>query len=122
MGSEASASEAIGLLLLDYLKKTPKAVVVFVVSYFSGHLWVFVLTTFLRSKTRGNKLLQSKTGKTAVGLLWFAPVLALVYWMKFGEFNFYYAHILSVVIPSIMVGLIVQLFVFTLFVTFGDRK
>ena len=122
MASEPSVSNTIYVLLSDYLKQTPKAVAFFVMSYFSGHLWVFVFTAFLRSKTKGNKLLLSMTGKTAIGLLWFTSTLALIYRFKFGAFNFEYLNMLDVVIPSLIAGLVVQMFVFTLFVTFGDRK
>ena len=85
--------------------ETPKAVALLVMSYFSGHLWVFIVTAFLRSKTRGNKLLQSMTGKTAVGLLWFTAVMAPVYLLKHGEYHFAYSRILDVTIPTLVVGL-----------------
>ena len=122
MAGEALVTKTVQEQLVAYLKQTPKAVAVLVVSYFSGHLWVFIVTAFLRSKRGGNKLLQSITGKTAVGLLWFTAVLALVYWWKFGEFNFAYPRMLDIAIPTLVAGLVVQLIAFALFVTFGDRK
>ena len=106
----------------EYLKETPKAVAALVMSYFSGHLWVFIVTAFLRSKTRGNKLLQSVTGKTGVGLLWFAAVMFLLYLIKFRELNFEYTRLLELAVPTLMMGLVCQLVVFVLFAVFGDRK
>ncbi len=108
--------------LLDYLRDTPKAAGVLIMSFFSGHLWVFIVTAYLRSKTRGNKLLESLLGRTAVGILWFTAVLVPVYWLKFREVNFDYERILEVVIPTIVAGMLLQLVVFAFFAHFGDRN
>ena len=122
MPAQEAVKKTVEQQLLDYLKETPKAVAVLVMSYFSGHLWVFIITAFLRSKTRGNKQLQSVTGKTTVGLLWFTAVMLLVYLLKHGEYNFGYSRILDVTIPTLVTGLLLQLIAFALFVIFGDRR
>ncbi len=108
--------------LVDYLTTTPKAGAVLTMSFFSGHLWVFIVTAYLRSNTRGNKLLESLPGRTAVGIFWFTAVLVPIYWSKFREVNFEYARILDVVIPTIVAGMMLQLVVFAFFAYFGDRK
>lgn len=122
MQAEKGVAKTIEQELLEYLKQTPTAIAVLVMSYFSGHLWVFVVTAFLRSKTRGDNLLRSITGKTALGLLWFAAILVPIYLYKFREYNFEYSRILEVALPTLVTGLLVQLFAFVAFITFGDRE
>ncbi|MCI0560052.1 MAG: hypothetical protein MN733_16305 [Nitrososphaera sp.] len=108
--------------LLEYLRDTPKALVVVVASFISGHLWVFMITAFIRSKTKGNNLLQSTVGRTTVGLIWLTGVLVPFYCLKFREFSFDYERILQIAIPTVVTGLFIQLILFAIFVSFGDRK
>ena len=108
--------------VLEYLRETPKAMAVVVASFLSGHLWVFVITTFVRSKTKNNKLILSLTGRTAIGLFWLTSTLVPIYRLNFGDFAFEYDRILQVAIPTTVTGLFVQLVLFGLFVIFGDRK
>ena len=108
--------------VIDYLRETPKAMAVIVASFLSGHLWVFVITAFVRSKTKGNGMMQSVTGRTAIGLFWLTGILVPVYRMKFGDFAFEYDRILQAAIPTTVTGLFVQLILFGFFVIYGDRK
>lgn len=106
----------------QYLHNTPKALAVVVAAFFSGHLWVFVITAFIRSKTKGNGMMQSPTGRIAIGLIWLTGVLVPIYRLKFGDFEFDYENILQIIIPTIVIGLFFQLLLFSLFVCLGDRK
>ncbi len=121
MAAERDVPLAVGEQVLDYLRQTPKAVAVLVVSYLSGHLWVFIITAFFRSRTRGDQLLKSVTGRTAVGLLWFASLLVPIYLLRFGGLHFEYANILELTVPTLVAGLFFQLLVFIICVRFGDR-
>jgi flagellar biosynthesis protein FliQ len=112
---------SVGEQFFDYLAQTPKALAVLVVSYFSGHLWVFMITAFFRSRTRGDNLLRSVTGRTAVGLVWFTSILGPFYFLKFGALTFEYANVLDLAVPTLVIGLFVQLLVFVACVRFGDR-
>lgn len=108
--------------VVQFLHETPKALAVVVAAFFSGHLWVFVITAFVRSKTKGNGMVQSLTGRTAIGLIWLTGTLVPIYRIKFGDFAFDYDKILQVTIPTIVTGLFVQLLLFAMFVCLGDRK
>jgi hypothetical protein len=68
--------------LIDYLRQTPKAVAVLIFSFFSGQLWVFIIIAYLKKTTKGNKLLNSIHGKTALGLFWFTLVLIPIYYIR----------------------------------------
>ncbi|NTW70419.1 MAG: hypothetical protein HGB23_11365 [Chlorobiaceae bacterium] len=108
--------------VVDYLRETPKAMAVVVVAFLSGHLWVFVITAFIRSRTKGNKMVQSVIGRTAIGIVWLTGILVPLYCMKYGDFGFEYDRILQVAIPTTVTGLFIQLFLFIIFITVGDRK
>ena len=117
-----SASGSIEGLLLEHLAETPKAMGALAVSFVSGHLWYFIVTTFIRSKTKGNPVLKEIVGKTGLGLLWFSLILILCYWWKHGKFDFAYQGMLEITIPVLVFGLAGQLVIFCLFVIFGDRR
>lgn len=122
MEGKDEISKQVGEQFIDYLKQTPKAAAVMVVSFFCGHLWAYVVTTFFRgSKTRGNTLLQSVMGRTALGLVWFSAVLVPIYTLKFRAFDFDYDRILALVVPTLVAGLAIQLIVFALCLKLGDR-
>ncbi len=105
--------------IVDYLRRTPHAVAVLFFSFMSGQLWTFVIAAYCRRGTRGNKLLQSITGRTAAGLAWFAIVMVPVYALYNQRLDFDYANVLSLVVPTIVIGLSVQVVIFACFVRFG---
>lgn len=90
-------------------------------SFFSGQLWAFVLTAF-RSKTRGNKLIESFWGRVAIGVIWFTAVCVPMYLFKYRDVDFQYDRLLQIAIPTVVTGMLVQLIFFALFVCFGNRK
>lgn len=112
MARERDVATAIGEHVLDYIKQTPAASAVLVASFLSGHLWVFVITAFFRSKTKGDQHLKTITGRTALGVLWFAAMMTPIYFVKFRTLDFAYTNMLEVTVPTLVVGLLVQLAVF----------
>jgi hypothetical protein len=108
--------------VLQYIRETPKAVLVLFASLMSGHLWVYVITVMRGANTRGNKQLQSYLGHTSVGLGWFSVVLVVLYCCKFRRLDFDYANILELAIPTVLTGLFIQFVVIAVFVRFGGRK
>jgi hypothetical protein len=122
MASEVVVSKAAGEILIDYIMQTPKAAATLIISCISGHLWAYVIAVFIRNNSKGNKFLSTNTGKTALGFIWFTLIMAILYWFKFDDFSYEYEKILAIVIPSLVFGLVIQLFVFIMFIIFGDKK
>jgi hypothetical protein len=120
--NEGAVATAIQKQVTAYLAATPKAAGLLVMSFFSGQLWVFIIMAFLRSSTRGNKLIQGPTGRTAVGLAWHGTVLVPIYLFKFHQYDFDYQRILEVVIPTIVTGLLIQLIIFAFFAGSGGHR
>ena len=108
--------------ILDYLRQTPLALGILVMSFFSGQLWAFILTAFIRSKTRGNKFIESILGRLAMGIIWFTAVSVPIYLIKFGNMDFQYERILQIAIPTLVTGMLAQLMLFALFAYYGDRR
>lgn len=108
--------------LMEFFSDTPKAMAVAVVAFLIGHLWVFVITTFVRSKTKGNRMLSSPASRVTIGLAWLTAIFIPLYRFSFGDYAFEYDKILQIVIPTIVFGLFAQLILFIIFLVFGDRK
>lgn len=121
MSVERNATEAVGEIVLDYLRQTPKAVGVLLASFFSGHLWVFMVLA-IRTKTRGNTFLQPPIGRTALGLCWFTMIHLPLYFAKFRELDFKYNKMMQLAIPTVLFGLAIQVVLFAVFVRYGDKK
>ena len=106
--------------VLDYLLVTPKALAIFVASFLSGHLWIFVIKAF-RKRTKASNLMESKTGRVAIGLIWMASVSAVIYMVRFRDMSFEYDKIMIIAIPTIVTALFLQLIVFVTFLLIGDK-
>jgi hypothetical protein len=106
-------------VLSNYLRATPQAIAVLIVAFLSGHLWVYIITAYLRRNTKGNRLLQSTAGRIAIGMAWLAVVMIPVYFTEYGTWPADYGNILAIVIPTIVLALFAQVVIFGLFVSRG---
>jgi len=121
MAAEAGENLGQGVqLVLDYLKDTPKALGVLVFSLVSGHLWTFILFAYFKANKKGNTILLSLVGRTSLGLCWFAVVMVVVYYFSFNTLNLSYQNILTITIPTLTFGLVLQ--AFTLLLIFIIKK
>jgi hypothetical protein len=108
--------------ILEYLRQTPIAVGVLVMSFFSGQLWAFIITAFIRTKTRGNRLIESFWGRMAMGILWFTAISVPMYLWRFGNYEFEYGNLVRIAIPTMVTGMLAQIIIFALFGYFGGRR
>ncbi|WP_160292685.1 hypothetical protein [Burkholderia gladioli] len=107
--------------MLDYVLATPAAIAVLVASFLSGHLWLFIIKNLRKKRTTGHQLVESVTGRVALGLLWLTAVLFFVYIFRFKDCSFEYGKILLVFIPTIIFGVFFQLLIFAAYLIFGDK-
>lgn len=108
--------------LLEYLLTTPKALAVLIASFFSGHLWSYILAAYVRKSTKGSPIMNSKTGRTSIGFVWFVGILVPIYVAVYRDLSFEYEKILHIVLPTIVLGLFVQFLIVILFFYFGEPK
>ena len=103
MPSENELSDHISEKVSNYLEKTPLAGFVLVMSFFTGHMWLYVLSITERPK----KQLESVVGRTAAGL-WFTVVMAPFYVVTYGEYTFREEKVLQIAVPSVVLAMILQ--------------
>ena len=114
-------NEEIWKKVIDWLLTTPKALALLVFSFFSGHLWIFIITTYFKTSKKGNKYLKSIYGKIAVGVIWFTIIDLPIHLFRNGniiDIN----NIFDNILYAIMYGLILQGIVFGLIVTLKKEK
>jgi len=59
---------------IEYIVECPKLLGFVIISFLSGHLWYFLISTYCKKGKKGNTLLNSKIGKTTVGAFYNALV------------------------------------------------
>lgn len=106
--------------VLEYVLRTPLAMAVVIASFLSGHLWLFIIKA-VRKRTAGNKILESKTGRTAFGMLWLALIMCPIYMIKYGDVSFELEKIMALVLPSIVFAAILQLIILVVYLVL-ERK
>jgi hypothetical protein len=107
--------------LVEYLKATPQAIAVVFFAFLEGHLWVFMITAYVRDKTKGNKLIMSVAGKVTIGLLWITLNMVIIYAIQYQSWPMKYENILEIVVPTIVLSLLLQLLIFLGCLKYGDR-
>ena len=106
--------------IIDFLRKTPIAVAALFFSFISGHLWVFIIFSYCKKNKKGNSQLQSKVGRTAIGLAWFMFVMVPIYLLQYNNLKFNYTNLVDIVLPTLVLGFFFQVIVFALFAKFGN--
>lgn len=64
---------------VEWISKTPIALATICFSFFSGHMWAYVIFTYKRERKHSKGFLDNRTGKVALGLLWQSLIAAPVY-------------------------------------------
>ncbi|MES2508359.1 MAG: hypothetical protein V4625_00450 [Pseudomonadota bacterium] len=121
MPSEKKVEVFVTSEIIEYLRSTPTALGLLCFAFIEGHLWAFMLTAFVRKKTKGDKLLHGIVGRTCIGILLMTPSFLVIHALKFQTWTFDYSNIIACVIPTIVLSLFLQLVVFVAFMKFGDK-
>lgn len=106
----------------EFLIATPVAMVFLVLAFLSGHLWIFILLTYAKSTSRGNRKIDNTYGKIALGIAWLAIVLLPVYYCRNHSLDFQPELILDVLPSTMIYALCIQLPAFWVIATlFRER-
>lgn len=106
--------DAFLVALLQLLTSSPYIICTVALSYFSGHLWAYIILSYLSKKER--KILYSLFGKLSLGLMWFALVLIPIYLVRFKSVNIIGEQLLEILITVLAIAFALQLII--LFVVF----
>jgi hypothetical protein len=94
--------------LLEYVYKIPQLLGLAVISFFSGHLWLWVIFAFYKTTTKGDKYLTNNYAKTALGVFWFAIFLFPAYLIKFGANSTVDTNVFQLIGFTLILGSFVQ--------------
>ena len=103
---------------IEYIIQTPKLLGFVIVSFLSGHLWYFIITTYIKVGRKGNTLLNNKIGKTTIGAFWNVLVLMAFYMITQKIITITWEQALEVVFATLLIGMVIQILIFAFFVKF----
>ena len=121
MSAPSGIEKEVGTQVVNYLARTPQAVAYLFCSFMSGQLWAFIILASYKKSIRGDKYLQTIAGRTALGFAWFVVVLVPLYFWRYQTLNCHYTKLVNLVVPTVVLGLFLQVVIFGLFVRFGKR-
>lgn len=105
--------------IVKFLISSPSILILTICMYFSGHLWVYIILSYISKKER--KFLNNWISKTALGLMWFSLVFVLINLITYRNFNFNVILLLRSLITVTIIALAVQAIIF-LIVNWLHRK
>lgn len=120
-GAIDDVQDAIAKQIIEYFKATPQVLAFLLMAFLSGHLWAYVITNYVKVKKGGNKEIRSIVGRLALGLVWLAGNLIIVYAVVHHDWPQDYAKAIGLIVPTIVLGLFLQLLVFAGILIFGER-
>ena len=116
--SEGQIVEAI----MSWIVKTPAALATIAFSYFSGHMWGYLIFTYKRNKKHAKGFFDNKTGKVSLGLAWHAVVAAPLYYFQYSTLKINYTNYSEIAYSVILAAIALQaiIFAFVTIFTKGD--
>lgn len=112
---------AVAKAVTDKISATPQSAFFLILSYLSGHLWVFMVDTY-RPKLNGFDFLKEKLGKISLGIMWNLSVVSLVYTSRFHVYFFEYEKVSDCLVSTIIFGFTLQFIILVICITYGERK
>ena len=101
--------------IFGYLIATPKMLFLAVLSFLSGHFWVYIYFAYIKNGSRSAKRIDNLYGKVVLGLIWFAIILTILYGIMHKTIlNIQYELIMDLILSTILIGLFLQAILFIL--------
>ncbi len=94
--------------LLEYIVTIPQLLTATVLSFLSGHLWIWVIYAYYFNSTKASKYLNNWVAKIALGVFWYSISLVPYYFYKFGFKQEVGKNVLEVIIFSLLIGSFLQ--------------
>lgn len=120
-GLTLTGDKEIDKKIIAYFLKTPKALVFIIFSFLSGQIWVFILITYFKAKTKGNNILTTRISKTVIGLFWFVLVDYPIHLIRNGLI-IDSENVFSNYVYAILYGLAIQAIIFIIIVSKKKEK
>lgn len=103
-------------------KITGLLILFLMVSYLSGQMWLFLVFTYLKRKTKGNTVLDNHIGKLSLGALWFLAVGCVLHQVGFQWSTDSSRLLADALIPMMLYGGFMQFLIFILTTVFANER
>lgn len=107
---------------VEYIVECPKLLGFVIISFISGHLWYFLISTYFKKGKKGNHLLNSKIGKTTVGAFYNALVFVPFQLIINKTILLHWQQIMDLILVSLLTGMVLQFLIFCLCIKFAKEK
>jgi hypothetical protein len=108
--------------IVAFLIATPRVLFSLIASFFSGHLWMFIVLTYAKRSRRGNTRIDNPYGRIAIGVGWFVLVMLVVYWVRYGCLDLQDERIMEVLIPTLAFGISLEMVAFVLVTSLAKER
>ncbi len=106
---------------IEYIVECPKLLGFVIISFLSGHLWYFLISTYFKKGRKGNALLNSKIGKATVGAFYNALVFVPFQLIINKTISLRWQQIMDLILTSMLAGMVLQILIFGLCIKFAKE-
>jgi hypothetical protein len=106
---------------IEYVVECPKLLGFAVISFLSGHLWYFIISTYYKRSKKGNTLLNNKIGKLAVGGFYNVLVFYPFHLCINKSIKIEWEQMLDLVLTTMLFSMILQIIIFGLCIKFAKE-
>ena len=103
---------------IEYIVESPKLLGFVIVSFLSGHLWYFIISTYFKKGKKGNALLNNQIGKTTVGAFYNALIFFPLQLAINKTISIQWQQIMDLILTTMLFGMVLQILIFGLCIKF----
>lgn len=86
------------------IANSPQLLTLFVGSYFSGNLWIYLFFTYFKKSSKGKSIIDTFMGRITLGLFWFIIFYLPIYFFKYGINDTNGDNLLSIIYITVLSG------------------
>ena len=106
---------------IEYIVECPKLLGFVIISFFSGHLWYFIISTYCKKTKKGDSLINNKIGKTAVGGFYNVLIYYPVHLFLHRSIQIQWQQLLDLILTTMLISMIIQIVIFGLCIKFAKE-
>lgn len=106
---------------IEYVVESPKLLGFAVISYLSGHLWYFIISTYYKKTKKGNTLINNKYGKIAVGGFYNALIFYPFHLFINKSLMVNWEQMLDLILTTMLFSMTLQIIIFGLYIKFSKE-
>lgn len=117
------SEDQVAAAIIGWVVKTPAALSTLFFSYISGHMWSYIIFTYIRKRKHEKGFFDNTKGRVSLGLAWHALIAVPLYLIYFGNFKISYENYIEIAYDVIIIALAIQALIFATVTIFkkGER-